>query len=89
VQQLLRASPLVRFEPPTEAAPVPAVPLARPARPPAGRTLAEARTAFPTALNRTAFANTWDEDGLHDHGEAISVVRGGSRGTLACVCHCF
>jgi hypothetical protein len=65
VQQVLRGTPLVRFEPTMEAAPVPAVASARPVRPsgpgvankPAtAKTLAEAPTDFTTALARDALA---------------------------------
>jgi hypothetical protein len=56
VGRLLRGAPLVRFEAPPEASPVAAVALARPARPVAAWTRAEATTGFPTAGARDVVA---------------------------------
>ena len=36
-------------------------------------TVTRADRAMPT-LTARQFANTWDEDGLHDHGEEINLV---------------
>jgi hypothetical protein len=54
VEQILRGTSLLRFAPPPEAVPVPAVATERPARPVVARTLAEAPTDFTTALARDA-----------------------------------